>query len=404
MKKLRLSFTAQILLAMVLAVVAGLVLQRFGGADAATRYIAPGGTIFLNLIKFIVCPLVFFSVMSGVVSMDDIKKVGVLGFKTLLIFFVTSVLAISLAIALSLAVKGVFPVLDVSAASTTVTPAETSVGDMFIGMIPSNFASPFVTANMLQIIVMSLFFAIAVVLIGGPTAAKLTEGVRLLDAVCVKTLEIIMKLSPYGVFCLMCPVVAANGTTVVGSLAVVILVAYACYAVHLTIVDTALVKLFSGVGPLKFLREMSPAMLFAFSSSSSVGTLPVNMSCTRKLGVPAEISSFVLPLGATINMNGTVIYHGVSAVFVAACYGVSLDFGQIISIVITSTLASVGTAGVPGAGVVMLAMVLTSAGLPIDGIALVAGVDRIFDMGRTVLNITGDATASVVIAGRRTTD
>lgn len=404
--KIKLPFTAQIIVAMVLAIVVGLVLQFCGHADWASRFIAPFGMVFLNLIKFIVCPLVLFSVMSGVVSMDDVKKVGRLGLKTVLIFFVTTLVAISFSLVVGLLLKGVFPVLSHPATQVVNTTAASAVHDIslaeiFTSIFPSNFAMPFVEANMLQIIVMALFFAISVIIIGGEIGAKLTAGIRLMDSLCVTTLATIMRLSPYGVFCLMCPTVATNGVTVLGSLAAVIAVMYVCYAAHLIIFDPLFVTLFAGVSPKRFLREMMPAIVFSFSSSSSVGTLPINFKCVKRLGVSDEIASFVLPLGATINMNGTVIYHGICTVFIASCYGISLNFGQIVSIVVTSTLASVGTAGVPGAGIVMLAMVLSAAGLPLDGIALVAGVDRIFDMGRTVLNITGDATAAVVISAQR---
>lgn len=398
----KISFTGQIVIAMVAAIAAGLGLGACGRADLAQTWLSPGGTIFLNLVKFIVCPLVLFSVMGGVVSMDDIKKVGVLGFKTVACFFATSALAVGFAIAVSMSVKGVFPHLAGAAdAAPAVAPESVSVGDMLVGMFPANFAKPFLDANMLQIIVMAILFSLSVIMIGGEAGKRLTAGVKLMDALCVKTLETVMRLSPIGVFCLMTPVVAANGADVIGALAAVIAVAYFCYAVQLAVIDSVFVKVFSGLGPVRFLREMTPAVVFAFSSSSSVGTLPINMACTGRMGVPKEVSSFVLPLGATINMNGTVIYHGVCAVFIAASYGIDLTAGQIVSIIVTSTLASIGTAGVPGAGVVMLAMVLSAAGLPLDGIALIAGVDRLFDMGRTVVNISGDAAAAVVIAGRR---
>ena len=394
------SFTTQIILAMALSIVAGLALQFGGHADWAAKFIAPVGTVFLNLIKFIVCPLVLFSVMSGVVSMDDVKKVGLLGFKTVMIFLGTTVVAVSFALAVAFLSKGIFPVLEHSEATVPAAAATAglSLGDMLVGIFPSNFAMPFVDANMLQIIVVALFFATSIIMIGGETGNRLAAGVRLVDTLCVTTLGTIMKLSPVGVFCLMCPTVAANGVAVLGSLAAVICVMYACYAAHLALFDPLFVAIFAGMSPVRFLREMVPAIAFSFSSSSSVGTLPVNLACVHRLGVPDEISSFVLPLGATINMNGTVIYHGVCSVFIAACYGIDLTFGQIVSIVVTSTLASIGTAGVPGAGIVMLSMVLSAAGLPLEGIALVAGVDRIFDMGRTVLNITGDAATAVVIA------
>ena len=402
MKLMKLNFTQRILLAMVAAIGVGLALQFTGHAAIAGRFFAPGGKIFLNLIKFIVCPLVLFSVMGGVVSMDDVKKVGLTGVKTLLVFFVTSAAAVGFAIVVSLAVKGIFPTLAAagSASAAHAAPQTLSVADMLLGIFPDNFARPFMDANMLQIIVMAVILALAVILLGGERSRELVRFVKNADALFVKALDLIMTLSPFGVFCLMCPVVAENGAEVVGSLAKVVAVAFFCYTAHLVVIDSLVVWLTAGIGPVRFLREMSPAIVFAFTSSSSVGTLPVNMRCAKALGVPEATANFVLPLGATINMNGTVIYHGVCAVFIAACYGVDLSFGQIGAIIVTSTLASIGTAGVPGAGVVMLAMVLSSAGLPLDGIALVAGVDRIFDMGRTVVNISGDTVAAIAITGR----
>lgn len=193
------------------------------------------------------------------------------------------------------------------------------------------------------------------------------------------------------------PVIAQNGTAVIGSLAKVILCAYIAYALHAILVYSLAVRAIGGMSPLKFFKGMMPAMLFAFSSASSVGTLPINMECANKLGASKEVTSFALPLGATINMDGTAIYQGVCAVFIASCYGIDLTMSQMLTIVVTATLASVGTAGVPGAGMIMLAMVLASVNLPVDGIALVAGVDRIFDMGRTTLNITGDASCAIIV-------
>jgi len=211
-------------------------------------------------------------------------------------------------------------------------------------------------------------------------------------------MEMILKLSPIGVFCLLCPVVAENGPSVLGSLAKVLLVAYLCYVVHAVVVYSFSVRTLGNLSPVKFFKGMLPAIMMAFSSASSVGTLPLNMECTEKLGADREVASFVLPLGATINMDGTAIYQGVCSVFIASCYGINLTLPQMLTIVLTATLASIGTAGVPGAGMVMLAMVLQSVGLPVEGIALVAGVDRIFDMGRTVVNITGDASCAIVVS------
>ena len=178
----------------------------------------------------------------------------------------------------------------------------------------------------------------------------------------------------------------------------VLLAAYICYAVHAIVVYSATVSTLGGVNPIQFFKGMAPAMMMAFSSASSVGTLPLNLECVQKLGAKKDVASFVLPLGATINMDGTAIYQGVCAVFIATCFGISLTLPQMLTIVLTATLASIGTAGVPGSGMIMLAMVLQSVGLPVEGIALVAGVDRIFDMGRTVVNITGDAACSIIVS------
>ena len=196
----------------------------------------------------------------------------------------------------------------------------------------------------------------------------------------------------------MCPVIAVNGPMIIGSLAMVLLAAYVCYIIHAVVVYSLAVKTMGGMSPIAFFKGMLPAMMFAFSSASSVGTLPINMECVENMGASKEVTSFVLPLGATINMDGTAIYQGVCAIFIASCYGINLTLPQMLTIILTATLASIGTAGVPGSGMVMLAMVLTSVGLPVDGIALVAGVDRIFDMGRTTVNITGDAACTMVVS------
>ena len=237
----------------------------------------------------------------------------------------------------------------------------------------------------------------AIILIGekGYPAVK---GIEVINDVCMKAMEMILKLSPIGVFCLLCPVIAENGAMIIGSLAKVLLVAYIGYILHAVIIYSIAVRTLGGMSIGKFFKNMLPAIMFAFSSASSVGTLPINLECCENMGASKEVASFVLPLGATINMDGTAIYQGVCSIFIASCYGIHLTFTQMLMIVATATLASIGTAGVPGAGMVMLAMVLQSVGLPIDGIALVAGVDRIFDMGRTTVNITGDASCVMVVS------
>ena len=390
------SLATQIFIALVIAIIVGLILGE-KGAPFASSYIKPFGTIFLNLIKFIVCPIVLFSIMSGIVSMRDVKKVGSIGLKTVVFYLCTTSIAIIIGLGVASLAKGLFPMI----ATTDLTysaNASTSFMDTIVGIFPSNFVAPLLNANMLQIIVMAILVGFAIVVIGEKRDIKVVEGFLDLNEIFLKCMEMILKLSPIGVFCLLCPVIAQNGSQIIGSLAMVLLVAYICYILHAVLVYSVSVFTMGGVSPIKFFKGMMPAIMFAFSSASSVGTLPINMKCVDELGADKEISSFVLPLGATINMDGTAIYQGVCAVFIAACYGINLTLPQMLTIVLTATLASIGTAGVPGAGMVMLAMVLTSVGLPVDGIALVAGVDRIFDMGRTTVNITGDAACAIVVS------
>ncbi len=383
----------QILIALVLAIIAGLLMQDY--ADVADSYIKPFGTIFLNLVKFIVVPIVLFSIMSGIISMRDIKKVGSIGVKTIVYYTLTTAVAITLGLITGTLFKGIFPQLDTTELSYEATDP-TPLMDVVVNIFPSNFITPMSSSSMLQIIVMALLIGFGIILVG-KEAEPVADGVQRLNLVFMKVMECILKLSPIGVFCLLTPVVATNGAKVLGSLGLVLLAAYLCYIVHMVVTYSLTVKLLGKMSPIAFFRAMMPAIAFAFSSASSVGTLPINMECSKKMGVKEEIYSFVLPLGATINMDGTAIYQGVCTIFIACCYGIDLDFGQMCTVVLTATLASIGTAGVPGAGMIMLAMVLASVGLPVDGIALVAGVDRIFDMGRTTVNITGDNSAAVVV-------
>lgn len=394
-EKKEMSLAMQIFIALILAIAAGLLLQKH--AQFAETYIKPFGTIFLNLLKFIVVPIVLFSIMCGIISMRDIKKVGAIGLKTVIYYMCTTAFAITFGLIGGNLFKNLFPVIATTDLSYEVGE-KTSLMDTIVNIFPSNFISPMAEANMLQVIVMALLIGFAIILVGEEKNTRIITACNDLNDVFMKCMEMILKLSPIGVFCLLCPVVAANGATIIGSLAMVLLAAYVCYIVHAAIVYSLAVKAIGGISPLTFFKEMLPAIMFAFSSASSVGTLPINMECTEKLGVSREISSFILPLGATINMDGTAIYQGVCAIFIASCYGIHLTLPQMLTIIFTATLASIGTAGVPGAGMVMLAMVLTSVGLPVDGIALVAGVDRIFDMGRTTVNITGDASCCVIVS------
>ena len=394
MQKIKSNLAMQIFISLLLAIGVGLLM---GDQVAfANAYIKPFGTIFLNLLKFIVCPIVLFSILSGMISMKDIKKVGSIGLKTIVYYMATTAVAIVIGLIMGQLFKGAFPALETTDLVYEAKEA-TPFMQVLVDIFPSNFIAPLVNANMLQIIVIALLTGFGIILVG-----EKADGVRILieqlNEVFMKVMELILKLSPIGVFCLLTPVVAANGAMIVGSLAMVLLCAYVSYFLHAMIVYSTTVRTLGGMSPVQFFKGMVPAMIFAFSSASSVGTLPLTLECSEKLGADKEISAFVLPLGATINMDGTAIYQGVCAIFIASCFGIELTLAQMATIVITATLASIGTAGVPGAGMVMLAMVLTSVGLPVEGIALVAGVDRIFDMGRTVLNITGDASCTVIVS------
>ena len=388
------SLAMQIFIALVLAILCGLALQ--GHSALVEHYIKPFGIIFLNLVKFIVVPVVLFSIMCGIISMQDIRKVGSIGLKTVVFYLCTTAFAVSIGLFFGTLFRRFFPIIATTDLSYEVKGG-ISLMDTIVNIFPSNFIQPMVEANMLQVIVMALMLGFAIILVEEKNI-RVVAAFNDFNDIFMKCMEMVLSLSPIGVFCLLCPVIAANGPKIIGSLATVLLAAYIGYIVHAVFVYSATVKVLGGLSPIKFFKGMMPAIMFAFSSASSVGTLPINMECTEKLGAKREIASFVLPLGATINMDGTAIYQGICAIFIASCYGIHLTLSQIITIILTATLASIGTAGVPGAGMIMLAMVLTSVGLPVDGIALVAGVDRIFDMGRTTVNITGDAACTMVVS------
>ena len=396
-KKLPLAFW--IFIGLAVGVVAGLVLMPMpGGVDIAKNYIKPWGDIFLNLLKFVVVPIVLFSIASGVISMKDIGKVGAIGSKTIVYYMCTTAFAVVLALILANVATGMglFHALDTTDLSYT-PPEGQSIMTVIVNIFPSNAVQPLADATMLQVIVISLFVGFGVLLAGekGLVAAQIIDS---FNEVFMKVMDLIIRLSPIGVACLICPVVAENGPKILRDLVAVLAVAYVGYLVHALLVYSSTVKVLGGLSPIAFFKGMAPAMMMAFSSASSVGALPFNLECAERLGARREVASFVLPLGATINMDGTAIYQGVCAVFIATAYGVSLSLGDMVTIVLTATLASIGTAGVPGAGMVMLAMVLQSVGLPIEGIALVAGIDRVFDMGRTTVNITGDAACALIVS------
>ena len=396
-------FALWIFIGLLLGILTGIFLipvqiGNLSGLDIAINYIKPLGSIFLNLLKFVVVPIVLFSIASGVISMKDVREVGAIGGKTIVFYILTT--AVALVIGLSLAsLANTFHLFQPLRTSDLeyVAPNGQSLMNAFVDIFPANPITPLANAAMLQVIVIALFLGFGILLAGekGVLAGNVVDS---FNEVFLKIMNSIIRLSPLGVACLICPVVTENGPQILGDLFAVLFVAYVGYAFHAVIVYSLIIKTLGGVSPVVFFKGMSPAMIMAFSSASSMGTLPLTLECSEKLGAKKEVASFVLPLGATINMDGTAIYQGVCVVFIASCYGIHLGIGQMLTIVLTATLASIGTAGVPGAGMVMLAMVLQSVNVPIEGIALVAGIDRLFDMGRTTINITGDAACAVILS------
>ncbi len=396
MKK-KLSLPQQILIALLLGVVVGLVCYFTENAAFTEQFLKPFGDIFVNLLKFIVVPVVLLSMIQGIISMGDMKKVGSVGGKTVAFFMATT--AVACAVGLLMANlfdgAGLFPTL---ALGDTTYEAKQFDGFMsvLVGIFPSNMWKAFGDANMLQVIVIALFFG-GSILAAGEESEPVKKLVDSMYAVIEKLMTFIISLSPIGVFTYMAWVVATQGAAILGSLALVLLCAYLGYFIHAVIVYSISAKFGAGLNPLKFFKEAVPAMIFAFTSASSAATLPVSKECAEKMGADKNIAAFVLPLGATIHMDGTAIYQCVATVFLATCAGVDLTLTQMIMVVAIATLSAIGTAGTPGAGVIMLTMVLTTLGIPVDYIGLIIAVDRLFDMGRTTMNITGDIVGSLCV-------
>jgi len=355
-----------------------------------------GGKIFVASLQMLVVPLVFVSLICGTCSLKDTSKLGRIGGKAIGLYLITTAIAISFAMFLALLVnpgEGVNMV-----ANTTFESREApSLVQVIIQMFPTNPFSAFANGNMLQVIVFALLFGIAIALSGkaGERIASLFED---LSTVIMRLVTILMNLAPYGVFCLLAGLFTDVSIETFGNLIQYFLVVFFALVLHATVTYPVLLKLLTGLNPLIFLRKMRNAAIFAFSTSSSNATLPITMAtATKKLGVKNSIASFTVPLGATINMDGTAIMQGVATVFIAQVFNVDLTLSDYLLVILTATLASIGTAGVPGVGLIMLAMVLNQVGLPVEGIGLIIGVDRLLDMTRTAVNVTGDSMVTVIV-------
>ncbi|MFD1207137.1 dicarboxylate/amino acid:cation symporter [Sporosarcina contaminans] len=394
--KLKFNLVTQIFIAFVLAIILGSI---FG---SSIDFLKPFGDLFLRLIKFIIAPLILSSLVVGVASSSDPKQLGRIGAKTIVYYLVTTAIAIIIGLIVAFAFspgKGVDVSSEGLVAPEVVTQEQQGVITTLLNIVPDNPFTSLSTGNILQVIFFALFIGIGITLVG-EKAKPVLQFFEGFAEVMYKITGIVMKAAPIGILGLLAPVIGQYGLSVLLPLVKVIVAVYFACILHAVVVYSTAVKTFGKMNPLTFFKGISPAALVAFSTASSAGTLPVTIKNTNEnLGVPNRISSFVLPLGATINMDGTAIYQGVAVIFIAQFYNLELSFMQLLTVVLITVLASIGTAGVPGAGMIMLAMVLSSVNMPLEGIALIAGIDRVLDMMRTTVNIVGDASAAVVVAG-----
>lgn len=399
----KLGLTSKILIGMGAGIIIGLLLRNlFPDSSFIDEYITEGflhviGTVFVSGLKMLVVPLVFISLVCGTCSLSDPSKLGRLGGKTLAFYLFTTAIAITVAISVAILIHPGNASLVSEGLSFNAKEAP-SLSEVLINIVPTNPMKAMSEGNMLQIILFAVIFGFAISHIGerGKRVAALFND---LNEVIMRVVTLIMQLAPYGVFALMAKLALTLGLETFSSVVKYFLVVLGVLLIHGFIVYPALLKIFTGLNPFTFIRKMRDVQLFAFSTASSNATLPVTIEAAEhRLGVDNKIASFTLPLGATINMDGTAIMQGVATVFIAQVYGVDLTITDYTMVVVTATLASIGTAGVPGVGLIMLAMVLNQVGLPVEGIALIIGVDRLLDMVRTAVNVTGDTVATVIIA------
>ena len=411
----------QIILGLVLGLGFGVVAAANGWGGFVSDWISPFGTIFINALKLIAVPLVLASLVTGVASLSDLRKLSRIGGKTIGIYILTTAVAVTLGLVIvNVLQPGEFIPADLrdelmatyaeDASGRSAAAAEAGERgplQFLVDMVPENFFfSASSNRNMLQVVVMALFLGIGLIQLSKEKAAPLLNVFESLNDVVIRLVDLIMKMAPLGVFALIAATITAvagdDPTRIVGllrGLGMYCIAVLAGLSIHTVVTYPAMLRLFTPMGLKTFFSGIGPAQLVAFSTSSSGATLPVTMErCEEKLGVSEEVSSFVLPLGATINMDGTAMYQAIAAVFIAQALDLGLGLGAQLTIVLTALLASIGTAAVPGAGIIMLVIILEAIGVPSAGIALILGVDRILDMCRTVTNVTGDATVATIVA------
>ena len=413
MKKLALHW--KIIIGMVSGVLFGIIFSQITwGSIFISNWIKPFGTIFINLLKLIAMPLILASLIKGVSDLKDISKLSKIGGRTIIIYLCTTVLAVIIGLFL---VNTISPGKSISektrkelmssyksdaAEKQSAAAKQIQTGPLqpLIDVFPSNiFNATTNNRNMLQVIFFALFFGIGMILIPEEKSKPVKNFFDSFNSIILKLIDLIMIISPYGVFALLAALVvespSANLFVALGAYSLTLILGL----IMMIFIYIMIVKVFTGVNPLNFIKGISPAQLLAFSTSSSAATLPVTMDrVENQLGVDKEVSSFVLPIGATINMDGTSVYQAVAAVFIAQAFGMDLSFTTQLGIVVTASLASIGAAAVPSAGMIMLIIVLGQAGIPEAGLALIFAVDRPLDMCRTIVNVTGDATVSMLVA------
>lgn len=399
------NLTMKVLVGMLLGIVVGLGINLTGLNGAGSfinEYIVNGafhvvGKMFVNALKMLVVPLVLFSLICGVCGIGDIKLLGKIGTKSFALYMLTTAVAIATAIGIA-ATIGIGKGMNASTTAEFTGKEAPPLSQVLIDIIPSNPINAMAQGEMLSIIFFAILLGISILLVG-KKATGVVEFIEIMNEVMMKMVTVIMALAPYAVFCLLAKAMANLGMDLLGQLIGYVAVLIGILLFHLFVTLQVVLKLFSGLSPAMFLRKIRNAQIFAFSTSSSNATIPVTLrTVTERFGVNNSVASFTVPFGATINMDGTAIMQGVATVFIANVYNVDLGIAGYLTVIIMSVLASIGTAGVPGVGLIMLSMVFSQVGLPLEGIGLILGVDRLLDMVRTAVNVSGDAVVSTIVA------
>jgi len=401
----KMSLTTKVLIGMALGIIVGLIINLLGlnGEGSFVSEYVVGffhivGKMFVTALKMLVVPLVFFSLITGVIGIGDINALGKVGGKSFALYMLTTAIAIAVGITLA-ATIGIGEGVNMTSATASFTAKEApALSAVLVDIIPSNVVNAMALGKMLQIIFFSILVGISILMVG-KKAEPVVELIEIGNEIMMKMVNVVMAIAPYAVFALLAKAIANLGLDLLVDLAAYVLVLIAALMIHLFVTLMGILKIFSGMSPKIFLKKMRETQIFAFSTSSSNATIPVTLrAVTDRLGVNNSVASFTVPFGATINMDGTAIMQGVATVFIANAYGIELGISGYLTVIMMSVLASIGTAGVPGVGLIMLSMVFAQVGIPVEGIGLILGVDRLLDMVRTAVNVSGDAAVSVIVA------